>query len=315
MALVNVPKKSRRDSLRGLAGQSAFKLVATCSGVGSYLETNADIADILIRLTKSPSLAVLSPENMKEDFELLLDFGDEVWDCVGIMISIDYRSPTGRLRHAKPYIKIGTDWFDGDNKLGYLKKLHMVPRVDMVHKISNVPFPDGEIVKASLFYKERRLLSERLGTSWVGKPTFGQLGTSCGPDALLSILMYADGFYEIFNQGYYQSIKPFIGARFNYNSVKAEPYTAEELKDAHDKLLPLLTMKHEGTLNIKDGERVVFSYNTKHVNDARSFLIYSFIRFYTIETMTIRNYNVPDNASGGKRKTRRKRKNVYKYFT
>ena len=99
MALVNVPKKSRRNSLRGLAGQSAFKLVATCSGVGSYLDTNADIADILIRLTKSPSLAILSPENLKEDFELLLDFGEEVWDCVGIMISIDYRSPTGRLNH------------------------------------------------------------------------------------------------------------------------------------------------------------------------------------------------------------------------
>jgi hypothetical protein len=299
------PKKFRRDSLKGLAGQAAFKLVATCFGKGSYLETNADVADILIRLTNNKDkLAVLSPDDMTAEFELVLDFGEEIWDCVGVMVSLDYKEG----RHAKPYIKIETDWFDGDNEVGYLRKLARPPSKDMPFKIANTFAPDAYLAKATLFYKERRIVTTRSGESWAGKPTFGQLGTSCGPDAMLSILMYADGFYELFNQGLYQPLKPIIDARFNYNAVKAAPYTEAELQAELAKLLPLIPIAHDARVEIKNGERVVFSYDEKTVKDALTFLVYSFIRFYTIESMTVRNYNVSANTSGGRRKTRRRRR-------
>ena len=302
MELVNVPtKKYRRQSLKGLAGKSAFKLVTTCSGVGSFLETNSDIADILIQLTQPRLLAVLNMDDTTKEFEMFLDFGEEQWDCVGIMISFDYRTENGRGRHAKPYIKIGTDWFDGDNEVGYLRKLKKEPTINMPIKQLNSYFPDAEIVKAALFYKERHLVTERTGATWQGHPTFAQLGTSCGPDALISILMYADGFYEIFNQGYYHSLKSFIDSRFNYNSVKAKPYTQDELIATHDMLIQHLPFYSKNDTSKR------FNYTDKTVQDALSFLIYNFIRYYTIESMTVRNYEVSNNSSGGKRKTRRKR--------
>jgi hypothetical protein len=299
--------KIRRDSLKSLAGQKAFKLVATCTGWGSHLETNTDLMDILTRLTDPKAIAVLNPEDMSQEFEMLLDFGEEVWDCVGVVVSIEYLKNTGISgRHAKPYIKIGTDWFDGDNELGYLRKRRSPPSIHMPLKILNTPVPEGSIVKASLFYKERRFLTEqRTGANWVGKPTFGQIGSSCGPDAVLSVLMYADGFHEIFNKGMYMAMKPHIDARFSYNSVKAEPYTEAELKTEYDKLITLLPIKHTGPLNIMDGTRVAYSFSEKNVQEALSLLVYYFIRFYTIETMTTRNYEVSNNANsyGGKRKS------------
>jgi len=299
----NHPKKIRRNSLKGLAGQSAFKLVTTCLGKGSFLETNADIADILIRLTNNKdSLAVLSPDDMTEEFEMLLDFGTEVWDCVGVMISLDYIDG----RHAKPFIKIGDDWFDGDNELGYLRKMARPPSIGMPLKIATTTIPEALLAKATLFYKERRLVSTRAGESWAGTPTFAQLGTSCGPDAMMSILMYADGFYELFNQALYQPLKSAIDPRFNYNSVKAAPYTEAELQAEFTKLLPLIPISRDPLVNIKNGERTVFAYDEKTVKDATTFLVYSFIRFYTMESRTVRNYRVSANT-GGRRKTRRRR--------
>jgi len=167
MEIVHVPtrKKVRRESLRGLAGQAAHKLVTTCTGIGSFLETNAEVADILIHLTKPDALAILTHDSLVADFEMVLDFGTEIWDCVGVMVSIDYRSPSGRSRHAKAYIRIGTIWFDGDNELGYLKKLQKPPSRNMNLRILNSIAPDGEIAKASLFYKERRLVTERVGSA------------------------------------------------------------------------------------------------------------------------------------------------------
>jgi len=297
-------KKIRRNSLKGLAGQSAFKLVTTCRGRGSHLETNADVADILVRLTKTEGrLAVLSPEDMTQEFELLLDFGGEIWDCVGIIIVIDYNN--GFAGHAKPFIKIRDDWFDGDDEWGYLRKMAAVPSITMPLKILNKVVKGTTISKATLFYKERRFITERRGL-WAGRPTFGQLGSSCAPDAMLSILMYADGFYETFNQGLYQALRPSISERFVYNSVKAASYTEEELDREFVKLRPLLPIV-AATINIKNDARVVFTYDIQTVENALAFLLYSFIRFYSIETMVVRNYEVPNNASGGKRKTRRRR--------
>jgi len=302
-------KKIRRNSLKGLAGQAAFKLVASCRGRGSHLETNADVADILVRLTKNESrLAVLSPEDMSQEFEMLLDFGGEVWDCVGVIIIIDYKEGFKGGGHAKPFIKIGSNWFDGDDEWGYLRKMATEPSIHMPLTILDKVIKGTYIAKASLFYKERRFITGPRNAGWAGQPTFGQLGSSCAPDALLSILMYADGFYEIFNQGFYQHLKPSISARFNYNSVKAAPYTEEELAAEFTKLLPLLPIAHEGAVNIRAGDTVLFGYyDSATVKNALIFLLYSFIRFYSIETMAVRNYEVSNNAVGGKRKTRRVR--------
>jgi hypothetical protein len=307
----NVPKKKkiRRNSLKAPAGLAAFKLVTTCVGYGSLLETNEDIADILIQLTKPRELAVLYKnfeKELAEEFEMFLDFGSEQWDCVGILISIDYLDG----RHAKPFIKIGTDWFDGDNMLGYLRKLQGPPTKNMSIKISNTVIPYAEISKAVLFYKERRFVTERSGNDWAGKPTFAQLGSSCGPDGLMSILMFADGFYETFNAGYYQALKPFIDERFTYDSVKAKPYTEEDLEEERNKLIQILPIKRNGAVNLINGEPNYNSNGGKKlsVSDALNFLIYSFIRFYTIESMAVRNYEVLNNKAGGKRKTRRRRR-------
>jgi hypothetical protein len=153
------------------------------------------------------------------------------------------------------------------------------------------------IIDGLLYYKKRSLdLVGRKAELWDGVPTYGQHGLTCGPDAVQTILMYADGFYESLNLGLYVKVlKPVIDVRFSYKSILAKPYTREELESEREKLIRKLGIIPD-PLNVIENEELIKTISKEDIDKALNFFVYMIIRFYSFDTIS--------KKSGGKRKTR-----------
>ena len=238
-------------------------------------------------------------ENVKNIFNIITQFGENMlvtrfaqedklnWGmkigdktCTGIVCLFQTSDP--EVRHFIPYIKIGNTWYNGDNEVGFLRKREGPPtKQSKIINDRGIENPDTYVVSAILLYCDLQRIELRT-KDWSGRLVFGQLGLSCGPDALQTVLMFADGFYEHFNLQLYNEIKHNIDPRFSYDRVIANPYSLDDMVVQQIKLSKELEQRRT---------------NTSYINkDSLEFVAYMFIRYYAIETSPPLEYTPQENS-------------------
>ena len=265
----------RRPSLKGLAAQE-IKCLYTAGPDGTQIYENMWKARFVIDNFGETMMVEYSKSNV--DFPMEKD--DKI--CTGIICLFQTSNP--EVRHFIPYIKIGNTWYNGDNEIGFLRKREGPPTIKS--KIINdqgIEDSGSYLQIAILFYCNSQIIKNPRTDDWSGRLVFGQLGLSCGPDALQTVLMFADGFYERFNLQLYTEIKRYIDDRFSYNGVKAYPYSEGDLKDQKVRLSEILVQRRTNTTRIVN-------------EDALEFLVYMFIRYYAIETSPPLEYTPQENS-------------------
>lgn len=141
-----------------------------------------------------------------EDFEMVS--GD--LECTGLIFLFAFGRGNA---HYTPFVRVGDTWYNGDNEVGFLRKRTHLPSLFMQYED-----PDGKIYATNYakhcicFYAHPSLIRRERG-SVEGTLVFGQTDNTCGPDALQTILMFADGFYEYYNQRLYSQLKGLFPSR------------------------------------------------------------------------------------------------------
>jgi hypothetical protein len=151
--------------------------------------------------------------------------------CTAMILRFDFGTYLG---HFVPYIKIGDSWYMADNeKGGLVRRAHGMPdgRTSYFGPDRSV---SGILRAAHLFYCPDLLVDAetRPKKNYTGLPVFGQTGDTCGPDALQSILMFADGFHAYFDK-LYRGLVPRFNIKFFggvHEEVSAGEVTAELTK-------------------------------------------------------------------------------------
>ena len=259
-----------------MAGE-AIKCLYTMDSDGTTIEENVtNIFNIIKQFGEKKNMAVGHFLQTDQNFPMKI----ENKTCTGIVCLFQTSDP--EVRHFIPYIKIGNTWYNGDNEVGFLRKREGPPTAQS--KIINdrgIENPDTYVVSAILLYCDLRSIELRT-QDWSGRLVFGQLGLSCGPDALQTVLMFADGFYERFNFQLYTEMKHNIDPRFSYDGVIANPYSKEILKEQKDILSEKLEQR-----------RTNISYFNKA---SLEFVAFMFIRYYAIETSPPLEYTPQENS-------------------
>jgi len=267
----------RRPSLKGKAGE-AIKCLYTMGLDGTRIEENIrNIVNIIEHFGKKMQIDLVQ----KNENIIPMEIDDMI--CTGIICLFQTSDPT--VRHFIPYIKIGNTWYNGDNEIGFLRKREGPPTTES--KIINdrgIEDSASSFISAIVFYCNPQIIEYPRIDDWSGRLVFGQLGLSCGPDALQTVLMFADGFYERFNIELYNELKQYIDPRFGYDEVIANPYSEGDLKDQKIRLSEILVQRR--TNNGRSSLNEV----------ALDFLAYMFIRYYTIETSPPLEYTPNENS-------------------
>lgn len=265
----------RRPSLKGKAGE-AIKCLYTMDSDGTTMKEN--VKNIYNILTQFGEKMVVARFTQEDKFTWPMEIGDMT--CTGIVCLFQTSDP--EVRHFIPYIKIGNTWYNGDNEVGFLRKREGPPtKQSKLINDRGIENPDTYVVSAILLYCDLRSIELRTD-DWSGRLVFGQLGLSCGPDALQTVLMFADGFYERFNLQLYNEIKHYIDPRFSYDGVISNPYSVDDMVVQQIKLSEKLVDRRT---------------NTSYVNkDSLKFVAYMFIRYYAIETSPPLEYTPLENS-------------------
>jgi hypothetical protein len=131
-------------------------------------------------------------------------------ECVGVIFLFSF----GRLEgHFAPFVRIGDAWYNGDNEVGFLRKRADPPSIFMQYQNpSKLQAAHGLIVDSICFYAHPSLITAGRGEQ-NGTAVFGQTDHTCGPDSLQTVLMFADGLYNYYNQGLYSQLKGLLPAR------------------------------------------------------------------------------------------------------
>ena len=272
----------RRKSLKTTAAktiQNLYREPTEC-GVGTTTAENIDIVRRIIF-------------NYGNYSRMHVDFSDEGdiemkdqknRDCTG-MICLFQKSDS-QVRHFIPYVKIGNTWYNGDNEIGYLRKTNGPPNKKSKF-IDNRGTQNARsyMINAILFYYDSEFIQHpRTDEDWSGTLVFGQLGTSCGPDAIQTVLMFANGYYERFNLEIYNNIKQYINSRFSFTGIRENPYSRGDLEDQKTTL-----------------EQKIVEYSTyiKSVFEpvSTNFLTYMFIRYYAIDTSPTLEFTPENNSA------------------
>ena len=267
----------RRPSLNGVAGK-AITCLYTAGPDGTQIDENVkNIYNIIAQYGENMAVGHF----VQTDQNIPMKIGDKI--CTGIICLFQTSDP--EIRHFIPYIKIGNTWYNGDNEIGFLRKREGPPTAQS--KIINdqgIEDSASYLKSAILLYCNPQIITNsRTEDDSIGQLVFGQLGLSCGPDALQTVLMFADGFYERFNLQLYDEIKQHINPRFSYDGLKANKYSEGDLKDQKDILSKILEQRRTNT--------------TRRVNEvALEFLVYMFIRYYAIETSPPLEYTPQENS-------------------
>ena len=267
----------RRPSLKGKAGE-AIKCLYTAGPDGTQIKEN--VKNIYNILTQFGENMIVTRSTQEDKLNWGMKIGDKT--CTGIVCLFQTADP--EVRHFIPYIKIGNTWYNGDNEVGFLRKREGPPtKQSKLINDRGIENPDTYVVSAILLYCDlQRIEQLRSDDDWSGRLVFGQLGLSCGPDALQTVLMFADGFYERFNLQLYNEIKHNIDPRFSYDGVIANPYSLDDMVVQQIKLSEKLVDRRT---------------NTSYVNkDSLKFVAYMFIRYYAIETSPPLEYTPQENS-------------------
>ena len=272
----------RRKSLKTTAAKTIQNLYreSTQCGIGTTTAENIDIVRRIIF-------------NYGNYSRMHVDFSDEGdiemkdqknRDCTG-MICLFQKSDS-QVRHFIPYVKIGNTWYNGDNEIGYLRKTNGPPNKKSKF-IDNRGTQNARsyMINAILFYYDSEFIQHpRTDEDWSGTLVFGQLGTSCGPDAIQTVLMFANGYYERFNLEIYNNIKQYINSRFSFTGIRENPYSRGDLEDQK-------TTLEEKIIEYSSYKKAIFE------PVSTNFLIYMFIRYYVIDTSPALEFTPENNSA------------------
>jgi hypothetical protein len=206
--------------------------------------------------------------------------------CTGMICLFGNRGSS--KNHFIPYVKIGDTWYNGDDENGYLRKRDGPPTKDSKFVDDRGTRDASSYVKSALifYYDTNAIQHPRTNEDWTGRLLFGQLGTSCGPDAIQTVLLFADGYYERFNLEIYNNIKQYIDPRFSFKGVTENPYVKGELEEQksilEEKIVEYSTYKKTGL--------VAGPVST-------NFLLYMFIRYYAIDTSPALEFTPENNSA------------------
>ena len=204
-------------------------------------------------------------------------------ECTGMICLFNRGSWKGN--HFIPYVKIGDTWYNGDDENGYLRKRDGPPTKDSKFiDDRGTQLASSYMISAILFYYDTQAIQHpRTNEDWSGRLVFGQLGTSCGPDAIQTVLMFADGYYERFTLEIYNTIKQYINPTFSFNGVTENPYSRGDLQEQK---------------SIVSDKMIEYSIRKDTLEPiSTNFLSYMFIRYYAIDTSPALEFTPENNSA------------------
>jgi len=265
----------RRNSLKLPAGKQIQCLYGPFNE-GTSFRDNIDMAQRIIYFYgKRPHMRVGFFDG---DGDIQMNDSDNR-ECTGMICLFN----KGVSNHFIPYVKIGDTWYNGDDEIGYLRKRDGPPTKDSKFVDDRGTQVSSSFIKSALvfYYDITAIQYPRTNEDWSGRLVFGQLGTSCGPDAIQTVLMFADGYYERFNLEIYNNIK--LDPRFSFEGVTENPYVKGELQEQKTILLDQI-------VNYSIRKDTVDPVST-------NFLLYMFIRYYAIDTSPALEFTPENNSA------------------
>jgi hypothetical protein len=183
-----------RETKRKIPGSM---LVPLCKGDDSGILTTElyNMSSEIIKHYGTPSMKVIHLDELRiGHLPLILNNTQE--ECVAIIFTFEL----GTYSHFVPYVKIGNDWYNGDDQLGYLRRKVYEPSIDTPY-FSSSEGGYSKIKEALVFSIESKDIRDNQyssGRSLTGIPTPGQTGVSCGSDSLQVVFMWANGYRNNF---------------------------------------------------------------------------------------------------------------------
>lgn len=192
--------KRRRPSLGSLQAVKAKHLVhRPHESGGTYDVELFNLAKFIFTLSEEiydKARVTLFTNPLEE-----IPYISEGLECVGVILSFN-------IGHCVPFVRVGDVWYNGDNEVGFLRRRQSRPSMFMQYAGTDVQEADtpSTVVSALCFYVERSLITAIRGGQ-DGTIVFGQTDKTCAPDALQTVLMFANGLYEYYNEGLYSQLK------------------------------------------------------------------------------------------------------------
>ena len=266
----------RRNSLKLNAGKQIQCLYGPFNE-GTSVRDNIDIAAAILYYYGTRSH--MRVDLFDGDGDIQMKDSDNR-ECTGMICLFNKGASKGN--HFIPYVKIGDTWYNGDDEIGYLRKRDGPPTKDSKFVDDRGTRVESSYIKSALifYYDTKTIQHPRINEDWTGRLVFGQLGTSCGPDAIQTVLLFADGYYERFNLEIYNNIKLYIDPRFSFEGVTENPYSKGELEEQKSILADKLVQ-----------------YTFKNEQFSTNFLIYMFIRYYAIDTSPALEFTPENNSA------------------
>jgi len=289
--------KQRRPSLGTLQAVKSKRIMQPIEREDGYVQIEYifNMANNIIGLREEDvsdrDMYAIIDSDLSEAFQMKVD----EFECVGIIAFFLFED--SKKGHFVPFVRVGDTWYNGDSEIGFLRRRSEPPSIFMEWSHPDIEGGTSIITDAVLFYVKSSLIHGRRGDQ-NGTLVFGQTESTCGPDSLQTILMFADGFYEYFNEGLYSQLKKeglFPSRR---------PKNIAELKgdiQAFDKkkYVSLLSKR-----NIKKGRgSILFPVEKTSI----LFLLLMFNRYSYIENLTEKageNFEVVPNTSIANKKLR-----------
>lgn len=289
--------KQRRPSLGTLQAMKSKRIMQPIEREDGYVQIEYifNMANNIIGLHEEDvsdrDMYAIIDSDLSDAFQMKVD----EFECVGIIAFFSFED--SKKGHFVPFVRIGDTWYNGDSEIGFLRRRSEPPSIFMEWSHPDIEPGTSIITHAVLFYVKSSLIHGGRGEQ-NGTLVFGQTESTCGPDSLQTILMFADGFYEYFNKELYSQLKKeglFPSRR---------PKNMAELKgniQAFDKkkYVSLLSKR-----NIKHGRgSILFPVEKASI----LFLLLMFNRYSYIENLTEKageNFQVVPNTSIANKKLR-----------
>ena len=269
--------KQRRPSLGTLQATKSKNIMQPTFREDGYVEMEYifNMANNIIGLheedVSNRDMYAIIDRDLSGPFQMKVDD----FECVGIIALFVFdKSKKG---HFVPYVRVGDTWYNGDSEVGFLRRRSEPPSIFMEWSNPDIEPGTTIITDAVLFYVKSSLIHGGRGDQ-NGTLVFGQTDYTCGPDSLQTVLMFADGFYEYFNEGLYSQLKK------EGHFPSRRPKNMAELKgniQAFDKkkYVSLLSKR-----NIKQGKRGSILFPVERASIL--FLLLMFNRYSYIENIT-----------------------------
>lgn len=188
--------------------------------------------------------------------------------------------------HAIPYVKIGNHWYNGDNDRGFLRKRLHPPSVTTSY--SSNPEDKTHFLEGMCFYIDPAEITDVQynGISLTGVPTPGQTGSSCGPDSIQVILMWANGYREQFRK------------KFNHISMLPEVIKGGDLFNRNISEKAILSYLNE--LIELDWAKALLNPVDTYYKDTLKFFMLMMLKFKSFELQPRqRIYGAKNNTTKG----------------